>query len=330
MVRAAHSLFDTEALRAELAGRFAGPAGFGAGRLHRSFINDVYQLQGDDGRLYYLRVGQAGWRTAAQTASEMAIIEAVAARGGSVARPVPLTTGGFVLDLEAPEAIRPAVLFQEAPGADLTYAGDEGPANAELSGRAAGALHLAMDGLPAFPERPGWLQAEVLDEPVAGIAPLMSADGALVLERTAGRLREFLADAPDLNLGLCHGDLNSSNIHFRDGRATAIDFDCAAWGWRANDISAFARGVTLGRHPGAEASALITGFLRGYQAARPIPPADLAALPAFLLIQRLADGLAAWAPILDKTPDWLIGPPGRCGARGARPWSLAIQVSGFW
>lgn len=332
MVRAAHSLFDPDALRPALAGRFEGPGAFEACRLFRSFINDVYQLEGRDGRLYYLRVSQAGWRSLAQVVSEAALIEAVAARGGRVARPVPLAGGGFAFELEAPEALRPAVLFEEAPGADLNFAGADGPANAEAYGRAAAALHLAMDGLPAFPDRPGWMQAEVLDGPAAILGEVMSSERRR-LDTVVERLRAILAEACDLSQGMCHGDLNTSNLHFREGRATALDFDCAAWGWLANDIAAFARGVTLSRHPGPEASALIAEFLRGYGQVRPIPPADRAALPAFLLIQRIwvaslhlggrdhrwgrinfgpayvqrfCDWLEAWAPVLDEPPDWLI------------------------
>jgi Ser/Thr protein kinase RdoA (MazF antagonist) len=331
MVRAAHSLFDTEALRQGLAGVFQGLPTFDACRFFRSFINDTYQLEAA-GRLYYLRVYQAGWRTAAQAASEMAIIEATAARGGSVARPVPRSDGGFVLELEAPEAIRPAVLFHEAAGADLVFAGEGAAARARLYGRTAATLHGAMDALPAFADRPGWLRSAVLDHPVEVIGRVMDATSRAALERVAERLDQVLSDPPELTLAMCHGDLNTSNLHFVGESGVAIDFDCAAWGWRANDISGFARGVTLARLPGEAATALIGGFLSGYQSVRAIPPADYNALPAFLLIQRIwivslhlegrdrwglnnfgpayvqrfSDWLAAWASILDERPDWLI------------------------
>jgi Ser/Thr protein kinase RdoA (MazF antagonist) len=130
---------------------------------------------------------------------------------------------------------------------------------------------------------------------------------------------------------MCHGDLNTSNLHFDGETATVLDFDCAAWGWRANDISGFARGVTLFRYPGDEATNLISSFLRGYQDVRCIPEADYEALPAFLLAQRIwltavhlegrhrwglssfgpaylkrfYEWLTAWSPILDNRPGWL-------------------------
>lgn len=331
MLRAAHSIFDTEALRTRLSGLFEGLSDFEACRFFRSFVNDTYQLEAG-GRLYYLRVYQAGWRTLAQARSEMALIEAVAARGVRVAKPVALHDGdGFVLELEAPEALRPAVLFEEAPGADLTFHGAGGPKNADLYGRVAAELHLALDGLPSFPDRPGWLGPDVLDRPLKVIGPLLAAEPRVTFGQTVRRLHDVIAATPGLTMAMCHGDLNSSNLHFDGDIATVLDFDCAAWGWRANDISGFARGVTLFRHPGDEATNLISSFLRGYQAVKRIPGVDYETLPAFLLVQRIwltalhlegrhrwglasfgpaylqrfSEWLAAWSPILDKRPGWL-------------------------
>jgi Ser/Thr protein kinase RdoA (MazF antagonist) len=99
----------------------------------------------------------------------------------------------------------------------------------------------------------------------------------------------------------------------------------------SNDIAAFVRGVTLNRLPGVEASTLIRSFLKGYQQERSIATADLQALPAFLLIQRmwmaslhlnghhrwgnihfgshyairLINWLRSWEIELDGEPDWL-------------------------
>ncbi len=335
-LRAAHSIFDGESLRARLDGLFEGVPAFDACGFFRAFVNDTYQLRAA-GRTYYLRVYQAGWRTLAQARSEMAIIEAIAARGGRVARPVPLREGGFILELEAPEALRPAVLFEEAPGADLSFQGRQGPANAELYGRAAASLHGAMDGLPAFPDRPDWLVEGALNRPLATIGALMEPAPRAALKRIVQRLKDRIAATPDLTLALCHGDLNTSNLHFVGETGVVLDFDCSAWGWLANDIAGFARGVTLFRPPGEEADALIGAYLAGYRSVRSIAPADYEALPAFLLVQRIwlaglhldgrgrwglisfgppyvkrfSDVLETWGPILDRRPAWGWPPPDR-------------------
>jgi Ser/Thr protein kinase RdoA (MazF antagonist) len=121
MVRIAHSIFDTEDLLNKVKDLFDIPS-LDACVFYRSFINDTYQCTAD-GRCHYLRVYQAGWRTRSEAEAEITAVEAVYKAGGPVARPVGLRDGGFVFDLDAPEASRPAVLFHEACGTELVYGG---------------------------------------------------------------------------------------------------------------------------------------------------------------------------------------------------------------
>ncbi|WP_404710789.1 phosphotransferase enzyme family protein [Sphingomonas sp. MMS24-J13] len=328
-VKAAHALLDPTDLARAIAGRFAVPP-IERAMLHRSFINDTYRAEAG-GRRFYLRVYQAGWRDERAAAAEMAIIEALAAAGAAVARPVARRDGGgFVIAIRCGDLVRPAVLFEDAPGDDLNFSDVDGAANAARYGRAAAALHNAADGMTRHPDRPILDRLAMIEVPHAVIARAVEAKDRMLLDRLVDGLLARID--PGLSQGFAHGDLNSSNIHFTDGGATVIDFDCCGWGWRANDIAAFARGVTLARMPGAEASALIRAYLAGYEAVRSIAPVDRAALPVFLLVQRLwmaslhLDGrdhrwgtasfgkpyvarlmawLAAWECVLDDRPDWL-------------------------
>jgi Ser/Thr protein kinase RdoA (MazF antagonist) len=328
-VKAAHALLDPTDLGRAIGGHFV-LAPIDRVALHRSFINDTYRIEAG-GRLFYLRVYQAGWRDAREAVAEMAIIETLASAGAAVARPVARRDGnGFVLAIRTGDLVRPAVLFEEAPGDDLHFGGADGPANAARYGSASAALHNAADSMAPHPDRPVFDCATMIETPCAIIAQAMEDRGAL--DRIGDRLLARIGSDAGLSLGFAHGDLNSSNIHFTDGGAMVIDFDCCGWGWRANDIAAFARGVTLGRMPGEEASALIRAYLAGYEVVRAIAPADRAALPAFLLVQRLwmaslhLNGrdhrwgtasfgkayvtrlmawLAAWESVLDDRPDWL-------------------------
>jgi Ser/Thr protein kinase RdoA (MazF antagonist) len=330
-VRVAHALLDPADLGRAIDGVFVLPP-IARVALHRSFINDTYRVEAG-GRSFYLRIYQAGWRDARAAAAEMAIIEALASAGASVARPVARRDGaGFVIAIRSGDLARPAVLFEEAPGDDLNFGGAYAAANAERYGRAAAVLHNAAEGMTPHTDRPMLDRAMMVEAPHAVIAPAVEADDRAPLDRIVDRLRARIDGAAGLSLGFAHGDLNSSNIHFTANGATVIDFDCCGWGWRANDIAAFARGVTLARMPGAEASALIRAHLAGYEAVRPIAPADRAMLPVFLLVQRLwmaslhLNGrdhrwgtasfgkpyvarlmawLAAWEGVLDDRPDWL-------------------------
>jgi Ser/Thr protein kinase RdoA (MazF antagonist) len=323
-----HSLLDADALGAHVAEAFDVGAVDDC-RFWRSFINDVYRLDAG-GRRWWLRVHPAGWRTRAETQGEVEAILAVVAAGGAAARPAARRDGGNISELDAPEGPRSAVLFEDAPGADLNFFGKDGVANARRYGAASARLHDACDAVTAFPTRVFDLDFVVM-RPAAVLAPYLDPHERDELGRLVDRLTAILHAADgELTTGFCHGDLNCMNLHFAGETATAIDFDCCAWGWRAFELAGFARGVAYLGKPGEAADALIAAQIEGYRGHRPIAPADLAALPAMLLAQRLwvvslhLDGAArwgainfdrpygaralawlrAWAPTLDTPPPW--------------------------
>jgi Ser/Thr protein kinase RdoA (MazF antagonist) len=296
-----HSILDADALGAHVAGAFDIGA-IDDCRFWRSFINDVYRL-GAGGRRWWLRVHPAGWRSRVETEGEVEAILAVAAAGAAAARPTRRRDGGYVIELDAPEGLRSAVLFEDAPGADLSFLGKDGVANAARYGAASARLHDACDAITAFAVRRFDLEFTVT-RPAAVIAPFPDEAGRDALRRLTERMTAVLGAADGhLTTGFCHGDLNCQNLHFVGESATAIDFDCCAWGWRAFELAGFARGVAYLSKPGDAADALIAAQLDGYRSHRPIAPADLAALPVMLLAQRLwvvslhLDGAARWGAI---------------------------------
>jgi Ser/Thr protein kinase RdoA (MazF antagonist) len=250
VIPAAHTVFDGPALGARIAGMFEiGPVQTCA--LWRSFINDIYRIDAG-GRRYWLRIHPAGWRTRSETAAEIEAILIVAAAGGRVARPLPASGGDYIVAIEAPEGVRGAC-----------DAVRELPARAPLDANA------------------------ILAGPAAVLAPHLSDADRAVLERVTQRFAAIVGARSDLSVGFCHGDLNNGNLHFNGDVATAIDFDCCAWGWRAFELAAFARGVTWHSRPGDAADALVDAYVEGYRAQRPIGAGDLALQPAMLIAQRL-------------------------------------------
>ena len=176
-------------------------------------------------------------------------------------------------------------------------------ANARRYGEASARLHDACDAVTAFPTRRFDLDF-IVTRPAAVIAPFLDPAEREELARLVERLSAILLAAKsELTTGFCHGDLNCQNLHFAGETATAIDFDCCAWGWRAFELAGFARGVAYLSKPGDAGDSLIAAQLDGYRRHRPIAPADLAALPVMLLAQRLwvvslhLDGAARWGAI---------------------------------
>lgn len=331
MIRTTHSILRPDDLR-DLVARKFGTSVVASCQLQRSFINDVYRLEAR-GRTWFLRVSPSAWRTVGQVEAEIGFLRALRAAGASTIEPVPLMDGtGFVLELDAPEGPRVATLFAGASGSEPLFTNSrESLAVARRYGRVTAELHVRADGLPRITGRPSMDLDSILQRPLAIVAAQLERPHEHELLASVGeRLMTALSQAP-LTFGFAHGDLNSSNVLFDDDRETVIDFDCCGWGYRANELAAFARGVTLSRMPGADASALIAAQLGGYVEIAPVSAADAAAIPAFLIVQRLwmasihyerqdrfglasfgpaytarlIDWLRSWQRILEERPDWL-------------------------
>ncbi len=323
-----HSVLDADALGAHVAEAWDIGAVEDC-RFWRSFINDVYRLDAG-GRRWWLRIHPAGWRSRAETQAEVEAILDVAAAGGRAARPAPQRNGGYISELDAPEGSRSAVLFEHAPGADLTFFGVAGVANAGRYGAASARLHDACDAISAFPIRRFDLDFAVT-RPAAIVARHLDLDDQDELARLIDRLTAILRAADrGLTTGFCHGDLNCMNLHFAGDTATAIDFDCCAFGWRAFELAGFARGVAWNAKPGDAADALIAAQIEGYRHHRPVAPDDLAVLPAMLLAQRLwvvslhLNGAARWGAINFDRPY-----AGRALA-WLRAWAPTLETPPAW
>lgn len=285
MIPVVQTLFDARAL-----GRFVADE-YAIGtveecRLWRSFVNDVYRVDAG-GRHWWLRIHPFRWRMRHETEAEVQALLTVAAAGGSIARPLARRNGLYLVGIEAPEGMRTGVLFEDAPGTDLSYAGPQAEDNARRYGAVVARLHAACDAVRGFPAREAMALGFCVTEPSAVLSRHVDAAAQADLRRITHRLTDQLQANGDLTTGFCHGDLNCSNIHFSGEAAVALDFDCCGWGWRAFERAAFARGVTWHSKPGAAADALVRAYFDGYGAHRAIPAADRQAQPAMLLAQRL-------------------------------------------
>lgn len=331
IVRSAHSMLHPDDLCEAVKDRFGfhGPLSC---RLQRSFINDVYRLDGH-GHSWFLRISPAGWRSLVEVEAELSFVQALDAMGAPVIEPVALAgSTERACIVEAPEGPRVAALFKAAEGVEPIFGNEpDALAFARRYGKVCAALHASADKLPPIRHRPAMDADVMLHEPLATIMEHVSGpEDRQFLTGIGDRLGAAIAWT-GLTNGFAHGDLNSSNILFRHDGETIIDFDCCGWGYRANDIAAFARGVTLARLPGPDASNLISAYLSGYSEITQIQEIDRDALPAFLIVQRLWVAslhferrdrfgltsfgpayaarlmvwLKAWASILDVAPDWL-------------------------
>ncbi len=93
--------------------------------------------------------------------------------------------------------------------------------------------------------------------------------------------------APD-RFGLIHCDLRLANLLIDGDVVKVIDFDDCGFGWFMYDA---ATPVSFYEHE-PQVPALISAWLRGYRSQCPLPDADAAEIPTFVMLRRLL--LVAW------------------------------------
>jgi Ser/Thr protein kinase RdoA (MazF antagonist) len=274
----AHSLPDPAALGEAVARAYRLPAPVRC-TLVSPGVNDTYQVDAGGETLFY-RVYRAGWRTRSDIEFELELLRHLEREGVAVSVPIARADGTYIAELAAPEGPRPAVLFARAPGQVLAYV----PEDAYHYGCAAARLHTAMDRFQSPWTRFRLDREHLLEEPLRLIRPFAEETGHWPFyNELAGRLRSAVqAAAPNLEQGLCHGDLHGHNVHKnQDGQLTFFDFDCGGPGWRAVDLAAYRWAV--GRH--ARNLEPWDAFLEGYRTVREVRQADLEIVPAFVAIR---------------------------------------------
>lgn len=232
--------------------------------------------EGTAGGRHVLKRYRSGWRTRAEVAWEIAVLDHLATTGIRVAAAIPARNGDPI-QAWSPETAAPRLtLFAFAAGRK-----PEPPFPPALywrEGRAVVQLHSALDRFvpaPAMARLPLDLTT-LFDEPMRRILPrITDADVSRSLRHTADTIRERRAalGTNQLDWGPCQGDLTYDNLHLTDdGACVWDDFDSGGPGWRAIDLQGWAAFEPATRPLG-------DAFPAGYREARPLSAADVAAAP---------------------------------------------------
>ena len=250
--------------------------------LIRSFVNDVYQVAAADRTdAYALKVYQSGRWSPDEVRWELELVGHVASAGVPVPRIVPLVNGAPCGILDAAEGPRVYALTEFVVGRKPQPPFDD--ALYREFGALIATFHASTDGFASrYPRRPSDL-ATLLDRPIERVSAALidrPDDRKLVMELGAeARSRLINASAAGLEYGICHGDVSLDNVFLGPDGLSLHDFDSAAPGWRAADLT----GVSL--------TPYFEAFVTGYRTVRALDDADLAAVPWFSvagLIENLA------------------------------------------
>lgn len=278
-----HSVLDPTALRAEVAAQYT------LGEpdtciLLRSWINEVYQLR-IGAQHFILKVFRHGWRSPAEVAYEVALMQHLATCGLSVAPPVARRDSGFVGLIPAPEGTRPTVLYPllvgqpPLPPSELIY---------QQVGQAIATIHQALDSFETTHPRRALDVAYLAEEPLHWLHPHLRDRPAdweflkTLVQRVRTRLTT-LEQNDGLTWGAIHGDATLDNMLITETRKIGIyDFDQSGPGWRAYELQGVFQ-YTLDD----PASTFWTALVDGYRSVQPLSTADIAAMPCFVVLNSL-------------------------------------------
>jgi Ser/Thr protein kinase RdoA (MazF antagonist) len=266
----------------------------------RTSANHVFRfLRG--GRPYYLRLTPGSEREADAIRSELDFVLHAAATGLAVARPLPSTSSGDLVEEVVDDEGRRyhAVVFRALRGRQHDW--DElDEAMVGSWGRTLAHLHRASETFPVRDTRASWS-----DEIRAALETLPEEETAV-----AGVLRAGLAwlDAQPMHeYGLLHGDFELDNLFWEGGRAHMLDFDGAVYGWYGVDVAVALADVW--REGGADRERRLAWFFDGYSAVRPLPPGTRAMLPRLVTLSsalKMAGLLRMYAGTRGvDAPDWV-------------------------
>lgn len=191
--------------------------------------------------------------------------------GLPTARPVRDRSGAWLGELNG----RPAAVVEWLSGA---WPRDPSPAQAHAAGAMLARMHLAGGDYAGRRDNPvGPAAWRVLADRIAAQA---KGEDLVMLERVEAALAD-LGDpfADDLPIGAIHADYFPDNVLFEgDAVSGVIDFYFACTGPLAYDLT-IALSAWGFDGSGRALPDIMTGFREGYEAVRPLTPAEVSALP---------------------------------------------------
>ena len=250
------------------------------------FESEVLAAQGADGPAI-LKVMQPAHRTPDEVQAEIDWLLALRAAGVSVAQPLAVRDGGWLVTEGDPPLV--GVAYVRAPGRHLPPDAWT-PAFFRAHGALVGQLQAHTRSWSSMgPQRAGWLDNRALErapEALPGDSDFLEA-----VAEVAARVVVAVPQGP-ADVGLIHADLHAWNVLVDDaGRLTAIDFDDAVVGPYLYDLSIplyYAVASRREQDPGEVAEAFLHPYLEGFDDVAPRPAGGAEAVAA-LLAMRQAD-----------------------------------------
>lgn len=265
--------------------------------------NATFRVTDKEAGPLVFRVHRPGYHSRAEIASELAWIEAL--RNDAVIstpRPIPLTDGTLIADIDDAGVTRHVVAFEFLNGREPAESDDLVAWFRQL-----GAIHAKLHAHSRAWTRPEGFTRKVWNfDTTLGDTPHwgdfraslgLDDAGRALLERTSAVLKEKLLplSQPE-NFGLVHADLRLANLLVNGDELALIDFDDCGLSWFLFD---FAASISFLEHE-PYVPALKAAWMEGYRAEAPLPANASDQLDVFVMLRRIQ--LTAWVASHAETP----------------------------
>ena len=261
-----YSQFDTEELLKELSLQYDLPQDSKC-IFYKTGLNDIYKVTSKCGD-YYLRISLSNVYSTLQIEEEIQFILHLLKSGISVVEPIQCKNGSYILELNAPEGMRQAVLFH---GIEQSPMGEADTLYNNL-GELVAKMHIASRTYNKTSVRLSIDEKMLVKEPSSYLNEYLKhrPDDLDFLNKTAMALWDsadkMLSKYDDL-LGYCHGDIQPSNYFFKEDRPVIFDFDCMGWGYFAYDLGVLLANLTFHAEDIYEKT-VWCAFIDGYNSVR--------------------------------------------------------------
>ena len=211
----------------------------------KSGLNDIYKITAQ-GNSFFLRVSLFNVYSTTQIDEEIRFIHHLRARGLSVVEPIQCKNKSYILELNAPEGTRQAVLFR---GIEQVPSG-----KADIMWKNLGSLlaqiHISSPSFQNKSTRPLINGKMLVEEPTRLLNPFLKhrTDDLDFLSKTALPLWtsvDSMLSKHSETIGFCHGDVQPDNYFYNGEYPVLFDFDCMGRGYFVYDLGVLLANLTF-------------------------------------------------------------------------------------
>ena len=247
-------------------------------RLLKCGINHSYLISTQNEH-YVLRIYCHNWRTVEEISEELRLLKLLKENDISISYPIPNLKENDILEIEAPEGRRFAVLFSFAYGEKIYNYSEK--THGEI-GKMMAQIHLLTENLVL--KRETYNYDSLIEKPLTQIANFLSTESEEFhfLNNTKELLKSELesTEFSAVPSGAVHLDIWFDNLNIdKDGRITLFDFDFCGNGPLCLDIAYYVMQLHNTEREENNLKSRLRAFMEGYESVRKISPEEKRFLP---------------------------------------------------